>query len=111
MVKSLKTRTLLMFCVLGVAFLSCEEDPKETCLFDEICTDVEEVTYCCTDDVCVYKYNGRDYTEDQLNDLIEDLGCGVAMDYKSTNNVEDIELLKSRLHALRDKVHDTHFAN
>ena len=51
-----------------------ETESQESCAQDEICTD-KSVTSCCTDGTCVFKYNGKEYTEDQLAELADDLGC------------------------------------
>lgn len=75
-----KTVYFLSAILLGIVvttWYSCEKDPEESCFQEEIC-EAKEVTACCTDDVCVYKYNGKEYSEAEIDDLIDDLGCAVA---------------------------------
>ena len=68
--------TFILLGVFSAVWYSCEtnKDPEETCLQDEIC-EGKLVTACCTETECVKKYNGQEYTEDQLGQLAEDLGC------------------------------------
>lgn len=98
---------LLSIIILGIlvtTWYSCETDPEETCGLDEICAGVY-VTYCCTEDGCVYKYNGKEYTDDQLDELAEDLGCGAsAIALKSGCQEYDLSDVIEKLKALRDRV-------
>lgn len=94
---------LLMVFTLAV---SCKDDPEETCGQDEIC-EAKSVTACCTDGVCVYKYNDKEYKESELAQLAIDLGCSTAvtgLDGKSTGLGNDLEAVQSRLQVLMDKV-------
>jgi hypothetical protein len=74
----MKKTILLLSAILSVIMVttwySCETDPEEVCEQDEIC-EAKLVTACCIGDVCVWKYNGKEYTEDQLGDLANELGC------------------------------------
>lgn len=84
-----------------MVFASCEEDEKETCKQDEIC-EAKSVTACCTGDVCVYKFNGKEYAEDELTQLTIDLGCGTASaSLKSDDNVQIINRLKSLMQEVK----------
>ena len=85
--------------------LSCDEDPQESCEEEEIC-DGKDVIACCTSDsdgdiTCVYKYNGKEYKESEIDDLADDLGCtsSISKTYK-----EDIAQIVTSLENLMDKV-------
>ena len=73
--KAAKLLTLFLSLGLSVVFLSnCGGDEEtESCAEDEVCS--TSVTACCDDVACVYKYNGKEYTEDQLDQLTDDIGC------------------------------------
>jgi hypothetical protein len=110
-----KKKIVLSSAVLLGFFLtiwySCEPDPKETCLQDEICQ--VTVTACCDDNnVCVYKYNGKEYTEDQLGDLANELGCvAVRVEEESISQKtavsEVVEELKALMSRVRERTHST----
>ena len=66
---------IITISLLSITFTNCGETDNESCKQDEICTG-KNVTSCCTsDNVCVFKYNGKEYTEDQVDLLADDLGC------------------------------------
>jgi hypothetical protein len=98
---------LLSVSLLGIlaTWYNCESEPEETCEQDEICAGVY-VTYCCTENGCVYKYNGKEYTDDQLDELAEETGCGSAsgMLIKSGSQEFDLSDVIEKLKALRDRV-------
>jgi hypothetical protein len=98
---------ILSVVLLGImaTWYSCETDPEETCQQDEIC-EGKYVTACCTENECVYKYNGKEYTEDQLDELAEDLGCGSASGVliKSGSQEYDLSDVIEKLKALMDRV-------
>jgi len=95
--------SVILMGILVTTWYSCETDPEETCELDEICTN-KFVTVCCTENECVYKYNGKEYTEDQLDELEADLGCGTAMVLKSGSQGNDLSGVIERLKALMDRV-------
>ena len=106
-----KTIFLLSFVFLAVlvtTYYSCETDPEEVCLQDEIC-EGQFVTACCTeDDECVYKYNGKEYTEDQLDQLAEELGCASAVGVlKSGSQEDELSAVKEQLKALMSRVRES----
>jgi hypothetical protein len=100
---------LLSFIFLGIliaTYYSCETDPEETCEQDEIC-EGQFVTACCTETECVYKYNGKEYTEDQLDQLAEELGCGAAVGVlKSGSQEDDLSAVIEKLKALMARVRE-----
>ncbi|MCG8700967.1 MAG: hypothetical protein MI922_23145 [Bacteroidales bacterium] len=100
-----KLNFLIPAILLGVLMVvaSCEEDEKETCKQAEICA-AKAVTSCCTDDVCVYKYNGKEYAESEVEQLALDLGCGTASAQLKSS---DINQLISKLEALMQDVKAT----
>jgi len=71
--------------------------PEEVCEQETFCEE-QSVTYCCTDDTdCYYTYAGRIYSEDQLDELADDLGCNAkSATEKSAIDTKDklIELMK-----------------
>lgn len=97
----------LSFITAALLFtISCgEEDDDETCGEEDIC-DGKTVTACCSTDnsgdyACVYKYNGVEYPESEIDDLADVLGCSST---KSTNYDEDNEYVIAALEALMEKV-------
>jgi hypothetical protein len=90
----------IVFFGIFLAIISCKEISKESCEQDAIC-ESKEVTACCTAGVCVYKYNGKVYTEDEKDQLAIDLGCSSA---KSAGHENDLAQINKRLTALMDKV-------
>ncbi len=102
--------SFLSVVTIALFTVSCETEPVEHCEQEEIC-DGHEVTACCTDDngaiTCVYKYNGKEYTEDQLDELSEDLGCTntSAIVLKSTDCGMTIEDVKMKLVELMELTH------
>ena len=102
-----KAFLLLSIVFLGLlltTYYSCETDPEETCEQDEICEN-KFVTACCTEDECVYKYNGKEYTEDQLGQLAEDLGCASVKALKSGS--DDLSGVIEKLKALMSRVQES----
>ena len=102
-----KTISLLSVILLGILvtiWYSCETDPEEICEQDEICEN-KFVTACCTEDECVYKYNGKEYTEDQLGQLAEDLGCASVKALKSGS--DDLSGVIEKLKALMSRVQES----
>jgi hypothetical protein len=98
-----KSIYLLFLIVLGITttiIYSCNKDSKETCTQDEICTS-KFVDACCTNDVCVYKYDGKEYTEAEVSQLAIDLGCGGGGAFKSTEN--DLKAIISKLKVLMSR--------
>lgn len=99
-----KTIYLLGAVLVGfivTTWVSCEKDPEESCFQEEICTDVNVTACCDANDVCVYKYNGKEYGEDEMAQLIEDTGCAVAyspMDLKAAKSA-----IADQLKALLEK--------
>ena len=95
------------FIALSICFgllISCQDDSgsDETCSQDEICT-AKLVTVCCTDDVCVFKYNGKEYADDEEDQLAIDLGCSSYVPKDELFKV-DVASLKMRLHELMESV-------
>ena len=105
MKKAIYLISIVFLGILITTWYSCEEDPEETCGLDEICAGVN-VTYCCTEYECVYKYNGKEYTDDQLDELAEETGCGSAsaVNLKSGCRENDLSSVIEKLKALRDRV-------
>ena len=102
-----KAFLLLSIVFLGLlltTYYSCETDPEETCEQDEICEN-KFVTACCTEDECVYKYNGKEYTEDQLGQLAEDLVCASVKALKSGS--DDLSGVIENLKALMIRVQES----
>jgi hypothetical protein len=101
MKKTIFLIAVLFITVLAATWYSCgDTNPLETCEQDEICTD-KYVTACCTNNVCVYKYNGNVYTENQLDDLATELGCSSV---KSAGEDDDMSGVINSLKALLDRV-------
>jgi hypothetical protein len=98
MKKTISFTLALLLGILLVTWYSCEQDPEETCVPDEYCNE-QIVTVCCdNNDVCVYKFNGKEYTEDQLGQLASDLGC------VSSSKEEDLNQEKSAFSELVEKL-------
>ncbi len=103
-----KTIYLLSAVLLGIivtTWYSCEKDPEESCFQEEIC-EAKDVTACCemVDDVqvCVYKYNGKEYDPDtEIDQLYIDLGCEVA--YSPSDFKAAKAAIVDQLHALLEK--------
>ena len=95
--------SVILFGILVTTWYSCETDPEETCELDEICV-AKFVTVCCTENECVYKWNGKEYTDDQLDELEADLGCGTAVALKSGSQEDDSSAVIEKLKALMDRV-------
>ena len=103
MKKAIYLLSVVLLGILITTWYSCEEDPEETCFQDEICP-AKFVTACCTETECVYKYGGKEYTEDQLDELAEDLGCGAsAIALKSGSQEDDLSWVIEQLKALMDR--------
>jgi hypothetical protein len=106
MKKSIYLLSAILLGILTVVIYSCEKDSKETCSQDEICA-AKLVTYCCTDSLCVYKYNGKEYTLDEEGQLLKDMGCTSAINQsKSTSGECTLEEVVARLNTLRAKVEE-----
>jgi hypothetical protein len=105
--KSLIVLSTLLLGIVVTTWYSCEKDDEETCLQDEICEVM--VTVCCdNDDVCVYKYDGKEYTEDQVDDLAEELGCGtVSIVPESGILKKDFSGVIEQLRALMTRVRES----
>jgi len=105
-----KTIFLLSFVLLAIlvtTYYSCETDPEEICEQDEIC-EGKLVTACCTENECVYKYNGIEYTEDQLDQLAEELGCASAVGVlKSGSQEDELSAVIEKLEALMSRVRES----
>jgi hypothetical protein len=105
-----KVYLLLAVLTVGVAatWYSCETDPEETCLQDEFC-DIP-VTACCDDnDVCVFKYNGKEYpdTDEGMAQLLEDLDCVATIEKlesveQKSANAEIVDRLKNLMSRVRE---------
>ena len=110
MKKKLFLLSFLAVVTIVLFTVGCETDPVEHCEEEEIC-EGHEVTTCCTDDngdiTCVYHYNGKEYTEDQLDELSEDLGCvsTSSVVLKSTDCGMTIEDVKLKLVELMELTH------
>lgn len=105
----MKKKIFIPFLILAASIfaltLSCEEDTEETCEEELICDD-KTVVACCTSDsdgdiTCVYKYNGQEYQESELEELSEDLGCSTAA---SASYKEDMVYIVTSLEALMERV-------
>jgi len=110
MLKKVSYLSLAIAVIFALTLVSCEEDPEETCGFDDFCE--VEITSCCTDETCVYKYNGKEYadTEAGRKQLIDDIGCSAtAIDFKSAQ--EDDAEMERQLKAFLERVRDEHLGN
>ena len=101
--KAIYLISVVLLGILITTWYSCEEDPEATCFQDEICP-AKFVTACCTENECVYKYGGKEYTEDQLDQLEADLGCSAAVALKSGCQECETSDVIVRLKALMDRV-------
>lgn len=107
MKKTFYLLSAVLFGMLVTIWYSCETDPEETCEQDEICEN-KFVTACCTENECVYKYNGKEYSEDQIDQLAEDLGCASAVGVlKSGSQEEDLSAVVEKLKALMSRVRES----
>ena len=89
--------------LVTAAIFSCKDDSKESCLQDEIC-DVT-LTACCDDnDVCTYKYNGKEYSEDDYDQLLIDMGCSTSSMGRITENNELVIKLKNLVSRVREQL-------
>ncbi len=97
--------SLLLIGSLILIVTNCEKDPEESCQQDTFCDAQIEVTVCCTSLECVYKYNGKEYpdNEEGENQLAEDLGCSSA---KSTTYERDMAAIIKQLQELMDKTRE-----
>jgi len=97
------TLTLAALAVISLAS-SCELLPEETCELDNYCED-KTVTYCCTDDTdCYYTYNGAIYTDDELDDLENDLGCSAKSAIEKNASENTREKLIKLMNRVKDRV-------
>jgi len=106
----MKKKNFLVWTILlgifVVTWYGCETDPEETCEQEVICEE-KSVTYCCTEGECVYKFNGKEYTDDQIDELAEDMGCSTAVSIlKSGVQVKDYSEIIAKLKALKAKVQE-----
>lgn len=87
--------SLLIASFIIIGLNGCIEEPEESCEPDgTFCNNTKLVTFCCTEDECIYKYNGKEYPEDNLDELATDLGCGTASTgIRSADNTLIIEQL------------------
>ncbi len=89
-----------MLCALGFiqfTLVNCEQVPVESCSQEEICT-AKNVTACCTESTCVYKFDGKDYPADSLDQLADDLGCaGTGARVASNERTQLIDRLQALL--------------
>jgi hypothetical protein len=95
--------SVIFFGILASTIYSCTEDSKETCEPDEYC-DAKTVTVCCTGDVCVYKYDGKEYTEDEIQQVYDDLGCSPASASKLTGTGDGLTDVFAQLKAQMKRV-------
>ncbi len=96
-----KTLIFPLLILIGISITAMECEPEETCEQDEIC-ETKFVTACCTEDDCVYKYDGKEYSEDQVGQLALDLGCGTTGEVRSASK-EDLALVTEKLKNLIKK--------
>ena len=101
MKKTILFLSIILIGIVVAVWNACETDPEESCKQDEICTD-KFVTACCTDNACTYKYNGKEYSDSEIDQLAEDLGCSTA---KSTDQSNDLNEVIERLNALMQEAH------
>jgi hypothetical protein len=101
MKKSIFLLSVILLGILVTTIYSCELDPKETCSEDVICEEQTATACCDENNVCVYKYNGQEYTVDQLDQLEEDMGCPSV---KSAGTEGDLTYVVARLKALMARV-------
>ncbi len=108
MKKAIFLLSMILVGILVITYYSCETDPKETCEQDEYC-DAQLVTICCTDNECIYKYNGKEYAEDQEDQLAIDMGCSTAVVLKDSESQDNylsnvIARLKAQMDRVRQRV-------
>jgi len=105
MKKSIFLLSVILLGIIVTTLYNCTKDSKETCSQDEICA-AKFVTSCCTDTTdCVYKYNGKEYKENQIGQLEIDLGCGTSgIVLKSAGKADELSEVIIRLKALMAKV-------
>jgi hypothetical protein len=96
MKKSIFLLSVVLSGILVTTIYNCSEDPKETCTQDEICT-AKFVDACCTDNECVYKYDGKEYTN--VDDAAIAMGCESAT-LKSAGGGCDLKDVIAKLEAL-----------
>jgi len=72
----LKNNLLIVASCVALFLVSCEDDEEgSTCDIVEICED-NTTNLCCNDDqVCTYTFNGKDYSDDEYDDLVDDIAC------------------------------------
>ncbi|UXP33831.1 hypothetical protein N6H18_07700 [Reichenbachiella agarivorans] len=91
---------LLVFGLTAVMLTNCDSavDALESCSQEEICPS-KDVTACCDNKECVYKYDGKEYPEDDIDQLADDLGCGSSSNARvaSTEGAELIGRLQDLL--------------
>ena len=107
MKKVLYTLSVIATTFILLTIYRCETDPDEICKLDPnpICED-KNVTTCCTEDECVYKYNGKEYPDSDEGriQLAKDMGCSSAS-LKSNGSVDYTEVV-NYLIALKQNVLD-----
>jgi hypothetical protein len=104
MKKSFFLLSVILSGIIATTIFSCTQDPKETCSQDEICT-AKSATVCCTDNNCVYKINGKEYTD--VDEAAIALGCGSSKaGLKSSGQENDLTDVVARLKALMARVQE-----
>ncbi|MDW7692411.1 hypothetical protein R9C00_13255 [Flammeovirgaceae bacterium SG7u.111] len=90
---------ILLLGAMVLTLTNCSEgdDPLKSCSQEEICT-AKNVTACCDEDVCTYQFDGKEYSEAQLDELADDLGC--ASSARLSADSEEREQLINQLRAL-----------
>jgi hypothetical protein len=96
-----KSLYLLPAVLIGIfmAVTGCQDKKKDSCEQDAIC-ESKEVSACCTDTVCVWKYNGKEYTKAELPQLAIDLGCPSS---KAADQDNDLAQISKRLRDLMSR--------
>jgi hypothetical protein len=107
MKKSVYFIFLFALIISAIAVYNCSSDSKETCSQDEICT-AKYVTACCTNDICVYKYNGKTYSDSQKDkdQLALDTGCTSKSSKIDPGNNEELKAVISKLNDLMAEAHE-----
>ena len=92
---------LFALVMMGIVLTNCGDDETiESCTQDEYCAG-KTVTACCTPASCIYKYNGKDYPESDIDQLADDLGCTAGSGARVAS--EEKEILKTKLEDLLSK--------
>lgn len=97
----------ILFTMGFAAFIlaNCDTAPVESCSQEEICT-AKSVTACCTETSCVYKFDGKEYPADSVDQLADDLGCaGSGARVASDERIQLEEQLQNLLMKARAGLH------